>query len=230
MGVETALAIGVPLAISAIGAMVQSGGRSDVSEAAAQKMGNMQKSANTYGAYRQDSSDARMKAMQQQLSSFQGAGNIMNAMYGGKGGSPSMGSYTPGQGGYSLPDGSRTPTDPRTGGPVPKNEYPINPHTGKPYTQSEWDQKRAFDDWVNQQKKDGTYGSGPIIGTPSGDPSNGSGPPIIVNPNPTHFAGPLPGSPGSSPSFAGPPPGAGAGTNPMIAQLASAIQNKSKVA
>lgn len=85
----------------------------DVSAAGAKKMADMQKAASAYGAYRPDQADARMKAMAQQMSAYKGAGNIMQAMYGGSGGG---GSYTPSGGGYKppfadSPDPNKTSTD-----------------------------------------------------------------------------------------------------------------------
>lgn len=233
MGVETALAIGIPLAIGAIGTLVQSGNRSDISAAGAQKMQGMQNAAGSYAGYRQDQADARMKGMDQQMKMFQGAGNILNAMYGG-GGSGS-GGYTAGSGGYkpvdgySLPDGTRTPIDPRTGGPIPSNDYPINPRTGKPYTQAEWDQLMAFQRWQSEQQKNGTYGTGPIFGTPSGSPDGQGGPPIIVTPGEGSgvpgssgpmLTGELPGQSQMLMSLAGPKPNGPPAADPMIASLA----------
>lgn len=139
MGVETALAIGIPLAIGAIGTMIQSGNRGDITDAGTAKLRNMQGAADAFGKYRTETSDARMKAMTQQLSQFKGAENIMNAMYGGGGGG---GGYTPGGGGYvppppriyPAPHGGITPGDPLVPKvPPPPADPP--PTTGTPRDQ-----------------------------------------------------------------------------------------------
>jgi len=106
MGLEAgAIAAIASVAIPAligVGKELFSGGSGDVTQAGAQKIQDMQKTAAAYGAYRPDAADARMKAMAQQISAYQGAGNMMQAMYGG-GGKANMGGYTPGGGGYAKP-------------------------------------------------------------------------------------------------------------------------------
>ena len=145
MGLETAAIIAAVAAaapaIYGIGKDILGPGQGPINAAGAQKMADMQKAATAYGAYRPDQADARMKAMSQQLSAYQGAGNVLKAMYGG-GGGPAGGTVTPGAGGYTKPTEGystptgRTPIDPRTGGPIPDGwvdpEWSRNNQTPKP--------------------------------------------------------------------------------------------------
>ena len=107
------MAVAIPAIAAAIPALIAlgkelfppagaSGG--DVTAAGAKKMVDMQKAASAYGAYRPDQADARMKGLNHQLSAFQGAGNMMQAMYGGSGVPPAGGGYTPGKGGFDPND------------------------------------------------------------------------------------------------------------------------------
>jgi hypothetical protein len=184
MGLETAaiiaaVAAAIP-AVVGIGKQLFPGdsGVGGVQAAGAQKIADMQKAASAYGAYRPDQADARMKAMSQQLSSYQGAGNMMQAMYGGAGSGPAgptSGTLGDPGGGYAKPDGTRTPVDPRTGGPVPSDAPPNG------WTQAEWEaQRRAMDAAARAKTANGgTSGQGgtpPIFiprETPTGSGSSG---------------------------------------------------------
>lgn len=196
MGVETALAIGIPLAIAAVGTLAQSGNRSDISAAGAQKMSGMQDASRSYAGYRNDQADARMKALDQQMGMFKGAGNILNAMYGGSG--ASSGGYTPGSGGWKPGDPGTTPgvpTDMTGGAHDPRAPYypkggPIDPTTN---------------------------GTPPIISKIPEGPAAGSSGPMLT--------GPLPGQNQMLMSLAG-PPAAATPTNPMIAGLLDAAKRR----
>jgi len=113
-----------------------------ISQAGAEKIHNMQQAAAAYGAYRPQVANARMKAMEQQMSAYQGAGNMMQAMYGG-GGKADMGGYTPGGGGYTKPTIPDLPPPPPPGpatgtggggwGPGTIDLPPSNPRTPDPW-------------------------------------------------------------------------------------------------
>lgn len=188
-------AVAVPALIGAGKMLFPPDGASsgDVTAAGAKKMADMQKAASAYGAYRPDMADARMKAMTQQLSAYQGAGNMMQAMYGG-GGGPAGGTVTPGAGGYkkptdgySLPDGTRTPIDPRTGGPVPGPEMP----TWRPdYSPKPWDPQTSPPIYVPRDVPNGTGAgssgtsfTGPLPPNPMVTSlAMGDAPPLTSNP------------------------------------------------
>lgn len=106
MGLETAAiaaiaSVAIP-ALIGVGKEVLGPGDSEVTQAGQQKLANMGQVSKATGAYRADQADSRMKAMAQQLSGYQGAGNMMQSMYGG-GGKADMGGYTKGSGGYKPP-------------------------------------------------------------------------------------------------------------------------------
>jgi hypothetical protein len=208
MGVETALAIGIPLAISAIGTIIQSGNRSDITQAGQQKLQNMSEAANSYGAYRSDQADARMKAMDQQMGMFKGAGNILNAMYGGAGGGgASSGGYTPGGGGYTPPPvvnpGQPMPTIPGRPDFTPKNN----------------------DGSIKGTPSGAPDGGGPpivVIG-PGGIGYDGPAP----GSSGTSLVGPMPGANPMVAGLAGPAPRPAA-ANPMIAGLIPGVRQSTR--
>lgn len=184
MGLETAAIIAAVAAaapaIYGIGKDILGPGQGDIDAAGAKKIGDMQKAATAYGAYRPDQADARMKAMAQQLSAFQGAGNIMNAMYGGSGGG---GGYTPGGGGYKVPDpppGGFNEWDPVTG---TYKQRPGGPQTGWPqviggmvfHSQAEYDAWKK----ATQDRQDAQRDYENQMGVPKGTPVS---PPIYVPP------------------------------------------------
>ncbi len=202
---------------SAIGGSEASASNAAVGQAGADKLAGMQAGAKAFGAYRPQMMEAQQKALANQMAQYKPAENMLQSMYGGTstaGTSGDSGGYTkpadiPGQGGYNQWDPATGKY--KTGVPTGMNDYPINPNTGKPYTPAEWAQKAAFDEWVSTQQKNGTYGTGPIQGTPSGNPGGGGGPPIIVNPNPTSLVGPM--TQGMAPT---PTPNTPAEAAPMI--------------
>jgi hypothetical protein len=140
----------------------------DVSAAGARKMADMQKAASAYGAYRPDQADARMKGLQHQLSAFQGAGNIMQAMYGGTG-IGGGGGYTPGKGGFDP--SLQRPGSPTNPSPDPTGTPP--PPGWKPSGSGDW-------------YKPGTTLPGGGTALPGGGVAT---PPIIIDPFPTSFTG-----------------------------------------
>jgi hypothetical protein len=128
MGLETAAiaaiaSVAIP-ALIGVGKEVLGPGDSDVTQAGQQKLANMGQVSKATGAYRADQADARMKAMAQQLSGYQGAGNMMQSMYGG-GGKADMGGYKTGSGGYKAPPPMAPP--PPIPGAVPPPPDTWNP-------------------------------------------------------------------------------------------------------
>lgn len=165
MGLETAAIIAAVAAaapaIYGIGKDILGPGTSNIDAAGAKKLGDMQKAASAYGAYRPDQADARMKAMSQQLSAYQGAGNMMQAMYGGSGGGGAGGTYTPGGGGYKSPD-------PNTASPG------VGP--GTPWaTQADYD---AWKKWYDAQEAEKVR----VMKTDPGADPNHRTPPIYIPP------------------------------------------------
>lgn len=232
MGLETAAIIAAVAAAApalyAVGDKIfGSSGIDEVGAAGAKKMGDMQKAASAYGAYRPDMADARMKAMAQQLGAYQGAGNMMQAMYGGGGGAPG-GTYTPGSGGWK-------PGDP---GFDPKSPDPNKMGWPQVIGGMKFNSQAEYDAWfkANQDRNKATRDYENQMGVPKGTPVS---PPIYVPPasggigagsSGTSLVGPMQRSLMGDPSPLGPPMGmAGNGsgipmessTNPIAMALAT---------
>lgn len=220
-------AVAIP-AITALGKEVFGGGTdtAPVSNAGQAKIANMGQASKAVGAYRADQADARMKAMAQQLSGFQGAGNMMQAMYGG-GGKANIGGYKPGGGGYTpFPTGGMPPSgggntipdpisNPGVGGTIPNGHTTPGPGGATfPDSGNTWTPPRppghpGEGDWKNP----------PPPSPPPIDPTRpgwGNEPPGLIGGG-LMAAPPTPpmGNPGGAP-----PP------NPMVAQLAAAMAGR----
>lgn len=205
MGMEPAswaaiAAVAVP-AITALGKeLFSSSDAGSVSDAGAQKMQNMSAASKAYGAYRQDHADARMKAMQQQMSAFQGAGNMMQAMYGGSGKAPDMGSYKEGSGGFVPGQAGYNQWDPVSGSykqGVPKTD---------PWAGTGFKNQQEYDAWKAYERA-----NKPDIKQPGGNGGTTSTPPILAPGVGGGAGGTMPGSSGTH--LMGP--------NPMAMSLAA---------
>lgn len=209
-------AVAIPALIGAGKMLFPPAGASsgDVSAAGARKMADMQKAASAYGAYRPDQADARMKGLDKQMSAFQGAGNMMKAMYGGSG-VPPGGGYTPGGGGY---------TPPPYVSPDPNKTTPLPPGFNS------LDDYLRWKTWADEQARKKTD---TIRTDPGADPYRPTGP--IISPDTIRGGGIVPGSSGTSftgglppPDFTaslmGPPPPP---SNPMTRSLALAGRRSS---
>jgi hypothetical protein len=189
MGIETAAIIAAAAAaipaLYGVGKDIFGPGQGDIDAAGAQKIANMQKAGGAIGAYRPDQADARMKGMAQQLSAYQGAGNMMQAMYGGAGGAGGNGgigtggTFIPGQGGYNQwdPDSGTY----KTGAPK------VDPWAGTGFkNQQEYDAWKAYD-----------RANKPDIKQPNGNGGTTSTPPILAPGTGSGAGGTMPGSSGT---------------------------------
>lgn len=108
------VAAALPAVIGGIGSMfagdAASAGNAGVDKAGADKLFNMQKGAQAYGAYRPQIMEAQQKALANQMAQYKPAENMLTSMYGG--------SFTPG--GAGGDSGGYTPPPPVVYTPAPR--------------------------------------------------------------------------------------------------------------